>query len=73
MLATEGLDWYAKCVLVVNPEVKIVVMGHTHASVSDSLYDNDGCWCDSSVLGNNAADPTYVEIVDDVATTKVWK
>lgn len=73
MLATEGLDWYAKDVLAADPALKVVVMGHTHGMVSDPPYGNDGSWCDSSVFGHDDPAPTYMEIVGDTATPKVWE
>jgi hypothetical protein len=72
MLATESLNWHAKEILENDSQLKVVVMGHTHAWVSDSPYDNDGCWCDSSVFGHAQAAPTYVDIVGDNAVPKVW-
>lgn len=74
MRATEGLDWYAKEVQAADRAVQVVVMGHTHAWVSDPPYDNDGCWCGPSVFWQKTAVPTYVEIIGDQAPqVKYWK
>jgi UDP-2,3-diacylglucosamine pyrophosphatase LpxH len=73
MLATETLDWHAAEVLAADPALKVVVMGHTHASVLAPRYNNDGCWCDSSVFGHSAVGPTYVEIVGDHPQTVFWR
>lgn len=73
MLATNGLNWYANDLFFANPTLKVVVMGHTHASTSDGHYDNDGCWCMPAALGHGDDNPTYIEIVGDEATVITWK
>jgi hypothetical protein len=72
MLATHALDWYANDLLSEDPSLKVVVMGHTHASVSDGQYDNDGCWCIPEALGHGDADPTYTQIVGNSAMSIIW-
>ncbi|MBM4327071.1 MAG: hypothetical protein FJ118_07890 [Deltaproteobacteria bacterium] len=69
---SNGLDWYAKKLISENAARKVVVMGHTHNSVSESEYKNDGCWCIPSALGHSDAKPSYVEIVGDSATLISW-
>jgi UDP-2,3-diacylglucosamine pyrophosphatase LpxH len=60
---SNGLDWHAKKLLSENAARKFVLMGHTHHSVSEEKYKNDGCWCIPSALGHSDARPSYVEIV----------
>jgi UDP-2,3-diacylglucosamine pyrophosphatase LpxH len=73
MLATHDLGWYAEDLVSANPERNVVVMGHTHASVSGNPYDNDGCWCKAGSLGHGDANPTYVEIEGDEAKVVPWR
>lgn len=70
-LVSDGLDWYAKKLLSGNAPPKVVVMGHTHHAESSSGYDNDGCWCASS-LGTGGTIPNYVVIVGETATLVPW-
>jgi UDP-2,3-diacylglucosamine pyrophosphatase LpxH len=73
MLATRSLDWYANDLVSANAALKVVVMGHTHASTSDGRYDNDGCWCMPAALGHGDGNPTLIEIVGDEATVITWE
>jgi hypothetical protein len=73
MLATHDLGWYAEDLVLADPARKFVVMGHTHASVSGTPYDNDGCWCIAESLGHADDYPTYVQIDGDTATLVRWK
>jgi predicted phosphodiesterase len=67
------LDWYANDILTEDPELKVIVMGHTHESTKDNEYGNDGCWCMSGVFGHAHTDPTYVEIDGENTKVVTWR
>jgi UDP-2,3-diacylglucosamine pyrophosphatase LpxH len=67
-----GLNWYAKKLRSENPELKVVVMGHTHHALSMGRYDNDGCWCIPGSLGHGDGTPHYVEIVGNTVKLFPW-
>jgi UDP-2,3-diacylglucosamine pyrophosphatase LpxH len=71
-LDSNGLNWYAKKLLSENTTRRVVVMGHTHNSVSQSEYKNDGCWCIPSALGHSDARPSYVRIEGNTAKLISW-
>jgi UDP-2,3-diacylglucosamine pyrophosphatase LpxH len=71
-VSPDGLDWYAKKLLSGDAPPKILLMGHTHHSETQTPYDNDGCWCIPSALGHSDDRPSYVEMIGDTATLVPW-
>ena len=68
-----GLDWFVKKLLSGETRPKLVVMGHTHNTMSRDEYSNDGCWCHSSLEGSGGMVPSYVEVVQDTARLVFWR
>lgn len=71
-LNPEGLDWYAKKLLDAKTPPSVVVMGHTHHSMSRGEYDNDGCWCCTKSLSSGGTKSSYVEITEGGVQLVNW-